>query len=260
MSDAAENIEDVFDTDNIVDDVVDNDTDKTELDDKPAPRGYMSKEAWIESGKPADEWVSEEVFKERGERIKQTSRLQKEHDNEIKNLKLLHQFNLKTQREELMTRRDNLIEEADKAGVKAIDKQLAELDKLDDIAKDTTAQSSKPDEVVAWEAANPWCNDPKDPRLALANRTYIAAVNAGSDAAEALELVDIALAKKFSTKSGNKNQIAESSRQSSTARSDSAVVTMKNLTRDEQKAWDSGLFDDEKAFLKAVANDRKGNK
>ncbi len=177
MSDNAENIDDVFEGEF---NEIDNDLDGNQeviKEEKTAPRGYMSKEAWIESGKPADEWVSEDVFKERGERIKQAARLQKEHDNEIKNLKLLHQINLKNQREELMARRDNLIEEADKDGVKAIDKQLAELDKLDDIAKDTPVQQSKPSEVIAWEAANPWCNDPKDPRLGIANRTYIAAVN-----------------------------------------------------------------------------------
>jgi len=259
MTDAAENIDDVFeDGAEIVEEVIEH---VDVVDDKPAPRGYMTKEAWVESGKNPEDWVSEEVYKERGERIKQTAKLQKEHENQIKNLKLLHQVTLKNQREELLSKRDNYIEEADKAGVKAIDKQLAELDKLDDLAKDDEpVKQSAPAEVVEWEAANPWCNDPADARLPLAQRTYKAAISAGSDPAEALELVDIAIAKKFSSKSTKPSQIAESSRSSTASRNDYAEVSMKNLTREEQKAWDSGLFDSEKEFLKAVALDRKGNK
>ena len=89
MSEAAENVEDL-----LVDGVVIEDDNlqavtEDKHEDKPAPRGYMSKEAWVESGKDPDEWVSEEVFKERGERIKQTTKLQKEFDNQIKNLNLL---------------------------------------------------------------------------------------------------------------------------------------------------------------------------
>ena len=204
-------------------------------EEKAAPRGYMTKEAWVESGKNPEDWVSEEVYKERGERIKQTAKLQKEHENQIKNLKLLHQVTLKNQREELLSKRDDYIEVADKAGVNAIDKKLAELDKLDELAKDDEQpKQSAPAEVLAWEAANPWCNDEKDSRLPLARRTYAAAINAGSDPTEALELVDIAIAKKFSSKPSKPAQIAESSRSTAASRYDSVEVSMKNLTRDEQ--------------------------
>lgn len=227
-------------------------------DDKPAPRGYMTKEAWVESGKDPKEWVSEEVFKERGERIKQTSKLQKDFENQLKNVNLLHQIQLKNQREQLLAKRDDAIDVADKDGVKALDKQIAELDKLESLAKDQEPQPVKPPEVAKWESDNPWCNDPADPRLAIANRVYIAAINAGSDPAEALDLVDTAIAKKFSTKPTTQRQSVEGSRPS-VGRGD-AVLTMKNVTREERIAWDEGFFKTEKDFLQAVANSRKGAK
>lgn len=229
-------------------------------EDKPAPRGYMSKEAWVESGKDPAEWVSEEVYKERGERIKQTAKLQKEYDNQIKNLNLLHQVQLRKQREDLLLRRDNAIDEADKDAVKALDKQIKEIDDLQELTQVQTAiQQDKPVEVTNWENANPWINNPKDPRTGIAQKAFEAAVKSGMDIDDALDLVDAAIAKKFSTKPAAPRQTVEGSRPS-TGKREESVVTMKNITREERIAWDEGFFKTEKEFLQAVANSRKGVK
>ena len=232
-------------------------------EEKPATRGYMSKEAWIDSGKDPEKWVSEEEFKATGERIKLQNKIRNEikgdFDNQLKNLNLLHQVQLKKQREDLMSRRDEFIDTADRAGVNNIDKQLKELDDLEQLAKDQPAQAQKPPEVIDWEASNQWINDAKDPRTAIAQKTFIAAVNAGIEVSEALDLVDSALAKKFSTKSSAPRQIAESAR-SSPGKRDDSVVSMKTVTREERIAWDEGFFKTEKEFLQAVSNSRKGTK
>lgn len=260
MSEAAENVEDL-----LVDGVVieeDNLPAVTEEkhEDKPAPRGYMSKEAWVESGKDPDEWVSEEVFKERGERIKQTAKLQKEFDNQIKNLNLLHQAQLRKERENLLSRRDDAIDIADKAAVKALDKQIKEIDDLEELTQEQAViQQDKPIEVANWENANPWINNPKDPRTGIAQKAFEAATKSGMDIDDALDLVDAAIAKKFSTKPAAPRQSVESSRPSSGKREE-AVLTMKNITREERIAWDEGFFKTEKEFLQAVANSRKGAK
>lgn len=227
-------------------------------DDKPAPRGYMSKEAWVESGKDPDEWVSEDVFKERGERIKQTTKLQKEFDNQIKNLNLLHQAQLRKERENLLSRRDDAIDIADKAAVKDLDKQIKDLDKLEELTQEQIEAPQKPPEVIAWEKAHPWVFDDSDPRTKLAVKTFNAATAGGLDVLEAIELVDAAVGKKFSEKSTPRQNV-EGSRQSSGKREE-AVVSMKNITREERIAWDEGFFKTEKEFLQAVANSRKGVK
>lgn len=259
MSDAAENVEDLFvDGAHIEEDNLPAVTEEKH-DDKPAPRGYMSKEAWVESGKDPDEWVSEEVFKERGERIKQTTKLQKEFDNQIKNLNLLHQAQLRKERENLLSRRDDAIDIADKAAVKALDKQIKEIDDLEELTQEQVIQQDKPVEVTNWENANPWINNPKDPRTAIAQKAFEAATKSGMDIDDALDLVDAAISKKFSTKPAAPRQTVEGSRQSSGKREE-AVLTMSSLTKQERMYWEEGFWTSEKDFLKAVANDRKGVK
>jgi len=232
-----------------------------ENEDKPAPRGYMSKEAWIEAGKDPNDWVSPEVFKERGERIKMKMDLQRDFDNRIRNLNLLHQKQLEVQRQDILSKRDEAIDTADKDAVKRFDKQLKELDDLENLSKsDEQNVVVKPPEVEEWERDNPWCNDPSDPRLPLAQRTYAAAINAGKSPTLALIAVEKALADKFIDPKRKPAQIAEGSRGGSGGKNDSAKVTMSNLTEMERKVWESGIFDNQKEFLKAVEDDRKAGK
>ncbi len=226
-----------------------------------APRGYMSKDDWTASGKDPKDWVSEEVYKERGVRITETAALKRDFDNQIKNLSLLHQVQLKNQRDELFSRRDDAIDIADKAAVKALDKQIKDLDDIERL--NTPAPSpanAKAPEITEWESENPWCLNQNDPKTILANRVFSAALASGKTNAGALRAVDREIAAKFSERSGSPRQIAEGSRSAGGNRISAESVTMKTLSREEQKAWDSGLFSDEKAFLKAVVNDRKGAK
>lgn len=259
---STENAEDIFD-DVIETDTVDEGVEAEETEEevraeeKPVPRGYMSKDAWVEAGRDPDDWVSPEVFKERGERIKMKNELQKDFDNRFKNLSVYYQKQMEIQRNELLSKRDDAIDVADKAAVKAIDKQLKELDDIEELNKPVEQQAVvKPQEVVEWEEDNPWCNDPNDPRLPLAQRVYVAAINSGKTPATALRLVDKELSAKFIDKSKKPAQIAEGSRQSP-GRGDDSKPTMGTLSAEEKKIWDAGVFDSKEDFLKAVHDDRK---
>lgn len=254
-----QNLEEVFD--DVVEDQVE-DTQEQEVEqkeEKPAPRGYMSKEAWIEAGRDPDDWVSPEVFKERGERIKMKLELQKDFENRIKNLNLLHQKQLEIQREDLLRQRDDAIDTADKAAVRSLDKKLKELDDLEELNRVEEAQPIViPPEVAEWEDENPWVYDPSDPRLPVAKRTYQKAISEGKTPASALRAVDRVLSEKFLDTRKKPSQIAEGSR--SVGSRDEEKITMSSLTPTEKKIWESGIFNDQKAFLKAVADDRKAGK
>jgi hypothetical protein len=184
--------------------------------------------------------------------------MQRDFDNRLKNMQLFQQKQLELQRQELLSKRDDAIDTADKDTVKRLDKELKELDQYEELNKDEPVVV-KPPEVQRWEEENPWCNDPSDPKLPLAQRTYKAAIGSGMTPEEALEVVDIAIAKKFIVKKRSPGQIAETSRQSA-GREDSSKPTLATLTAEEKKIWDSGIFDDQKDFLKAVADTRKGAK
>lgn len=260
---SADKSEDVFD--DVVEDqeveAAETEVESATETEKPAPRGYMSKEAWIEAGRDPEEWVSPEVFKERGERIKMKMEMQRDFENRLKNISIFHQKQLSLQREELLSKRDDAIDIADKETVKKLDKQLKELDDYEELNKEqeSAAPIVKPQEVLEWEDDNPWCRDPSDPRLPLAQRVFSKAIADGKTPATALRLVDKELAAKFIDTARKPAQIAEGSRPTTT-RDDSPLPSMKNLTAMERKIWDSGVFDSEKDFLKAVADDRKAGK
>lgn len=255
MSD--ENLDDVFDgvIEEVepVDDVVE-DTATEQAEEKPKLKGYISsKEDWVASGKDPDDWVSPEVFKERGERIK----MKAEYDNRFKNLSMYYQKQMEIQRNDLLARRDEAIDTADKAAVKRLDKELKELDEIEQLNKVEDAPAIvKPPEVVEWEEDNPWCHDIKDPRLALAQRVYKSAIESGKTPATALRLVDKEIAAKFIDTSRKPSQIAEGSRPSS-GKHDDGKPSMATLTSEERKIWDAGIFDSKDDFLKAVQDDRK---
>lgn len=265
MSDVQENLDDVFEDGAAFEEEVENTTEEqveqeqVEPEAQPIPRGYLDKEAWIAAGKDPDKWVSPEVFEERGERIK----LKQEMDRALKNQALLHQLSLNRLREELQGKRDDAIESADKEAVKRFDKKLKDLDdqeKLLQIEENQNAnQASKPVEILEWEADNPWSANPNDPRLKFANAVFARATKEGKSMATALRMVDREIAEKFTTPQSKPRQMSQTTKTAAAVR-DTATVTMDTLTSEERKYWNSGLFDDEKDFLKLVAIERKAAK
>lgn len=252
-------VEDVFDNPALL--AGEEDTKKTEetTEESHSPKGYMTREAWIEAGKDPEKWVSPEVFKERGERIKMKQELTREFESRLKNLSLLHEVQLKNVREELMAKRDAAIESADKDEVKRLDKQIKEVDDLQDLAKAEEVQPvEKPREVAEWEEENPWIFDQNDPRRGVAISVFEKAVKEGKTHATALRMVDKVLSEKFTDPTKRPGQIAESSR--STGVSKGTKLTMASLTSEEKKIWETGMFSSEEKFLKAVEDDRKAKK
>jgi hypothetical protein len=272
MSD--ETIEDVFS------DVLPEETNEVEetesKQEEPKPSGYISsKEEWIAQGKDPEDWVSPEVFKERTQRIKETSRLKREladtradFDNRLKNNNLLAQAQLARQREELLSKRDDAIDIADRAAVKRFDKQIDDLDRESELAAEKPAiQQVKPPEVVEWEEENSWIDDITDPRTAIAQKAYVDAVNAGKTVAGALRAADKAILnirQEVKTEEIRKKapvSMADSSRSANVSRNDSPSLSWGQLTSEDKTMYHeffehTGMT--QKDFLKTVADQRKG--
>lgn len=154
-----------------------------ESTEKPVSKGYMDKDAWVAAGKDPDEWVSPEVFKERGIRIEETSKLRKqlsqiqqEADSRIANLNKLHRIQLEQAHNKLLLDRDNAIEIADKSEVRRLDKEIEQNKTLQQELADTP---QKPPAVAEWESENPWIYDPEDPRTAPAIAAFTEAMQSG---------------------------------------------------------------------------------
>lgn len=224
------------------------------------PKGYMDKDAWIAAGKDPDEWVSPEVFKERGIRIEETSKLRKqlsqaqqEMEARIANLNKLHRAQLEQERNKLLVERDNAIDIADKSEVRRIDQALQQNAELQSAVADT--QPPKPAEVAEWEAENPWIYDQEDPRTAPAIAAFTEAQKSGKTMAGCILAAE---------RAASKVQAAHSTKRTAMPASDipkarqvgggKMQLSMKDITPDE-KAMRT-FFASDSEFLKAVADSR----
>lgn len=228
--------------------------------EKPVSKGYMDKDAWIAAGKDPDEWVSPEVFKERGIRIEETSKLRKqlsqiqqEADARIANLNKLHRIQLEQERNKLLLDRDNAIETADKAEVKRLDQALEQNRELQ---KELSEAPQKPAEVVEWESENKWIFDEDDPRREPARLAFAEAQKAGKTIAGCIVAATLA-ASKIQVTEPNIKRTAMPSSDTPKARQVSGgkiQLSMKDITSEERQM--RSFFSSEAEFLKAVADSR----
>ena len=255
MSDVAEILDDEVD---LPDDKVDSEP-EIEVAHGPSSPKHISKEDWVASGKDPDEWRSPREFRERGEFIDRIQKLERKNDSDIKNLNMLHEIRLKNEREELLRLRDDAIDVADRAEVKRLDAKISANEEQAEIVKNEPAPQ-KSQEVVEWEEENPWCNNPADPRLTLANSVFTSEMNKGRTMAAALRAVDREIAAKFTTPQKRTSPQVEGSRTAGGVKQNGSKLSWSQLTPTEEKCYVAGMWKNEDEFLKAVANDRKGSK
>lgn len=257
--------------------LVDDDKDKpSEPEPKePAPKLHISKEDWIAQGRDAELWVPPEVFKERTQRINETSKLkqenqrlraEREEDNRrLTNVAFLQQQQITRLRADLESRRDDAIDVGDRTAVKAFDRQLRDLDTEESLIKaPVQQQSSIPPEVQEWNEENAWLTA-DHPLKSVANDVFIKAMNDGKTIAGALRLVDKELAKhkdEPAQKRVASRSMVDSPSRGAVSRSDSVGLRMSDCTREEREMFNefykpSGIS--EKEFLKSVSESRKGN-
>lgn len=247
-----------------------------EIDHKePAPKLHISKDEWVKQGRDPELWVPPDVFKERTQRINETSKLkqenqrlraEREEDNRrLTNVAFLQQQQITRLRADLESRRDDAIDVGDRTAVKAFDKQLRDLDTEESLIKEPIQQQSNiPPEVQEWNEENAWLTA-DHPLKSVANDVFIKAMNDGKTIAGALRLVDKELAKHKDEpvqKRVASRSMVDSPSRGAVSRSDSAGLRMSDCTREERDMFNefykpSGIS--EKEFLKSVSESRKGN-
>lgn len=228
--------------------------------EKPVSKGYMDKDAWIAAGKDPEEWVSPEVFKERGIRIEETSKLRKQlsqiqqdADARIANLNKLHRIQLEQERNKLLLERDNAIDTADRSEVRRLDQAL-EQNKM--MQSELAEQPQKPPAIIEWESENPWIYDQNDPRTAPAIAAFTEAMNNGKTEAMCILAAERAAAKIQVTppevkRTPTSTADVPKARQSSGGK---IQLSMKDITSEERQM--RSFFSSEADFLKAVADSR----
>jgi hypothetical protein len=218
--------------------------------------GHLSEEDWIASGRDPKDWKPKEVWKERGQLLKEQARMKRQHEEELENVKKYFKAStlVMAQRiEELESRRDEAIEMGDKDVVKKIDRQIRE---LENAAPQAPVQPQKNAEITQWEDQNSWIYDDSDPRTSIAKITYANAISSGYTPKQALREIEDVIKQKFPTNTRSQKQIAEQPAGRSSSSSSGKIATMATLSKEEQSIWESGAFSDEKSFLKAVSKVR----
>lgn len=232
----------------------------------PADKIYIGREAWIKQGRDPDKWVPPEVFRERVERINLSSKLKQQEREFNRRLELnnrMHQVQLDRQRQELESRKENAILEADTKEVKRIDKELRDIDALEKTIKPAPVeQSGIPAEVIEWNAENQWLTA-DHPLRGQINETYANAIAEGKTIAGALRAVDRVTAQLLKSEPAQKKQpraMVDSPKGGAVVKSQSNL-SWESLSSQEKSIYDELYADagvSKKEYLQSVADSKKG--
>lgn len=274
-----EDIIEAFDLDEEVESQQVDDTEEVEQDEvveqqeqvenaktHPADKIYIDKETWIKQGRDPDKWISPEWFRDRTEKIQLKSMIaqqQKEFERRLELNNRMHQVQLDRQRQELEARKENAILEADTKEVKRIDKELRDIDELEQSIKPVPVeQSAIPPEVIEWNAENQWLTA-DHPLRGQINEAYANAIAEGKTIAGALRAVDKLAAQLLKSEPVQKKQpraIVDSPKGGVVAKSQS------NLSWDSLSSQEKAIYDEiwadagvsKKEYLQSVADSKKG--
>ena len=218
------------------------------------------KEIATEDGwKPLNEWTSDKDkwldardYNLRGkfiDKFRTQAKQLSEVEQRISNLNTVHAAQINAQQQELMAKRDVLIEEANPKGVRAVEQQISNLSPQLPPALDPVLEQ--------WNAANPWV-DEDTPKASHAKAVWQQQLQiAGNTTSNAIAKVNAEIDKHFS----DKNTAVPMTENGSTPRGNktlSRTVSMSDVTSEELKMrpYFSHLKDD-KAFLQAITDSRK---
>ena len=231
-----------------------------------ADKMFIDKETWVKQGRDPELWVSPEVFRERTERIKLKSQMNQQEREFNRRLELnnrMHQIQLDRQRQELEARKENAILEADSKEVKRIDKELRDIDALEQTIKPATvAQANIPPEVIEWNAENQWLTA-DHPLRGQINDEYSNAIAEGKTIAGALRAVDKLAARLLKSEPAQKKQpraIVDSPKGGAVVKSQSNL-SWESLSSQEKSIYDELYADagvSKKEYLQSVADSKKG--
>lgn len=238
--------------------------------DAPSPKMFIDEETWLKQGRDPAKWISPELFAERTERINVTQRLkqelkqqEKEFESRLKNVNLFQQNQIDRLRRELEGKRDDAIEIADKQEVKRLDKELKDLDDMEELSKPVElAPVNLPPEVAEWNEENKWLTADHPFRQQI-NDEYSKAIQSGKTIAGALRAADKLAAQLLkqepATVKKTPRSIVDTPRGVVGKSQDD--TSWKSLTREELSIYDeiySDLGMTKKEYLQTVADSRKG--
>lgn len=257
--------EEQIDDAQLVEDHQDDISDLSPVEQKAWSDGWRPQEQF--EGNP-DNWKTAEAYNLYGEMQSEirsakaeTRRKEAEFDARIANLNKLHEAQREAAINDLKAKQRNAVEMADTV---EFDRIQTQIDQHEAAPAAEPAPGVDP-AIAEWEAKNAWINNPSDEKTIVANSLFNAAsARPGATAESALKELDEKLSKLYPEQQPSNPRremptMTEQSRRPA-GRQRSKELTMNDLTSEERQQWaqfGSIMFNDEKEFLKAVADGRK---
>jgi hypothetical protein len=251
-------------------------TDQIETEDKPVEKvadtnhnpKHMTMEEWIDKGNSPDDYKTPEQFEEAGKWIGITKSLRREmdemkismaqaHEDQIQGLNKLHTQQLEAQVKSLTAKRDAAINDLDRDGANAAQ---AEIDRAyaDQQPVQKPQQQQKDPAIVAWERENPWIMEQGE-KTDFANARMNTYLQSNYSISDALAALSGDISRTYPATNANRKAPANSESGSKPgAKREARNLTMADLTAAESSQYVKSMWKDEKQFLDAVKNSRKG--
>jgi hypothetical protein len=228
-------------------------------EDKAREGGWKPKEDW--KGEP-EEWRSAEVFNERGEWIEKHKAQQKRMDNlestvesRLENQRKLMELQSETQKNELIRKRDDAIDEADRDKANKYQEDIDSLNK----SNETVTNSNNPEaELNSWNANNPWIMQ-NNPKAAYGKQQFASYQQQGMNSQQAIAAMEADVGREFPDI--NPQRLSAPLQEGGTPPGGIAKprkLTMSDLTGEEKKYYQSmpSAWKDQGEFLQAVQDVR----
>lgn len=215
---------------------------------------------------PEENWKTPKEFIKDGEWLAQIKSLKQDQerqkqdfDNRLDNTNKLHEARRQSEITKLKDAQRNAVDMADTDAYDAAGKQIDELEKESQPAKQQPAKAAS---VAEWEASNPWINDANDERTPVTQAIWgrYLQQNPNATPEQALAHVDERINKLYPTTESNPRReqpnITENNPRRSSRKPKS--LSMNDLTADERQEWNqfgSQMFT-EAEFLKTVSDMR----
>lgn len=202
---------------------------------KALQKGWQTKADWTESGKDPDEWISANHFNKNGEMFSQMQRLKsnaKNQDQRIADNNVMWKTQIEMQKQELLDKRDDAIEDSNKDEVKKLDSQINQLDQQ--AAKLTTAevpQLSQEDAIAEQTYFNS-LNPGQQPYAQQVAQHFI---NQGLFGEDLVNSVSAQVIKQFPPTNPRREKAPATDNSKRTSKIEDGKMTVDNLTS-EQKA------------------------
>lgn len=190
----------------------------------------------------------------------ETRRAQNDMDSRIADLNKLHSAQQEAAINDLKAQQRVAVEEADTAKYDQLQARIENTAVAEPIAPQVDPT------IADWNNANAWINDGSDKALQAQSFYQIAANKPGATAQSALAYVDEQIGKLYPEQQTPINprrempSMAEQSKQPRQRQRAGKELTMNDLTSQEAREYElfgKEMFNDEKQFLKAVADARK---